>query len=175
MSLFDVGGSAPVPDSAPPTDDYEDLSAVAGVIPLAVSSEDGYDPEAPYGRTKTGRIRKRPVGSTRRTGTAGPRGSNEVLATQAATLLVQVNAFAVTGLMIAGMRQTASEIAGRNDAFEAQVRSALLTDPDLCRTILRAGGASAKVSLLVAYGMLFGSVAPTAVMEYRELRASRED
>lgn len=171
MSDFTVNTTTvPVPDSTPPLDEYDDFD-ISNVVPLTAPTVSD-DPEAPYGRTASGRIRKRPVGA-RKNAATGPRGSNETLAKQAASLLAQTNGLITTGLFLTGFKQTASEIAARNDAFEAQVASALLTDPALCRTILKAGGTSAKLSLLIAYAMLAGSVAPVAIAEYRELQEAR--
>jgi len=168
-----IVSTVPVPsDSTPPVDDYDDVD-ISNVVPLAAPPSTD-DPEAPYGRTKSGRIRKRPVGSARR-GASGPRGGNEVLARQAASLLAQANGLITTGLFLTGFPRTASAIAERNEPFEAQVTAALIADPALCRTILRAGGTSAKLSLLVAYGMLAGSVAPVALEEYRDMRSRRAD
>lgn len=126
--------------------------------------------EAPYGYTASGRIRKRPIGS--RVGDASPRKagmSNEKLARQAAALLAQVNNIVAVGLTIAGMPGTASAIANANDGFEEQAYNALLPDPALCRSIVRVGGTSSKVSLLIAYGMFTVQIAPVAVMEARSL------
>lgn len=163
MSEFTVLGETDIPqDKTPPTDDY------------TPETDEGFDSEAPYGRTPTGRIRKRPVGSTTRGAKGGGgKNSNQALATQAAALLAQTNGLLCTGLMLARMGQTASALAQANEGFEEQVAAALITDPALCRTILRAGGTSAKMSLIIAYVMLGAAVAPVGYMEYREIRSSR--
>lgn len=172
MSDFTVSTTTvPVPDSTPPLDEYDDVD-ISNVVPLSAPLPTSDDPEAPYGRTASGRIRKRPVGS-RKNGPTGPRGSNEQLAKQAASLLAQTNGLITTGLFLVGFQRTASAIAERNEPFEAQVAAALVTDPALCRTILKAGGTSAKLSLLIAYAMLAGSVAPVAISEYREIQNAR--
>jgi hypothetical protein len=93
--------------------------------------------------------------------------------------LIQVNGLACVSLMLVQFHATASAIAEREDAFREQVYAALVTDPALCRTILRAGTTSGKISLLIAYAMLGASVYPVARAEYndkREMaRAKREE
>ncbi len=100
-------------------------------------------------------------------------GNNHVLAQQAAAALAQINSIGVVVLMTTSFDQTASTIADRNEAFEAAAYNALITDPALCRQILRAGTSSAKVSLMVAYAMLAASVYPALREEVRDKRAAR--
>lgn len=104
-------------------------------------------------------------GST--SGNARTRGSSAVLAGQAVDALCQLNSFAGIGLMMTGYHATASALAEREEAFREQAYAALVTDPALCRMILRAGTTSGKVSLIIAYAMLGAGVAPTAIMEYK--------
>lgn len=96
------------------------------------------------------------------------------LASQAALTLGQLNGIIAMGLMAVGMMETASAIAANNDAFEERAREALVTDPDLCRLILKGGVKSARVSLGIAYAGLGLSVAPVAVAEFREKKAERD-
>lgn len=98
--------------------------------------------------------------------------ANSKLAAQAADVLAQYNDFAVLGLMFVAPR-TASEIAGRNDAFRDAATRALAGDAALCKSILNAGKYSAKMSLALAYGSLVGGVLPVAIVVVRELREER--
>jgi hypothetical protein len=104
---------------------------------------------------------------------AGPRkgaGNNATLAAQATDALCQVHGLVASLGYVTGFPMTASAIAGAEDGFREQAYNALLTDPDLCKAILRAGTTSGRVALLIAYGMFAGAVAPTAVMEFKERR-----
>jgi hypothetical protein len=113
--------------------------------------------------------RKSPAGKKMSSGT-----KNESLARQAAAALAQLNGLACIGLMVVGFPATAGAISERNEDFENQAYNALLTDPALCATILKAGATSGKAALIIAYGMLGVSVAPVAVGELRERRALRD-
>ncbi|HEY6018781.1 MAG TPA: hypothetical protein VIY48_02495 [Candidatus Paceibacterota bacterium] len=99
--------------------------------------------------------------------------SNDKLAAQATDSLMALNALATMGIMFAGMNRTASAIAERDDAFREQAYSALLTDPALCRVILRGGAVSARLSLGIAYATLGAAVAPVAIAEFKEKRNGR--
>lgn len=103
------------------------------------------------------------------------RGNNAVLAGQAVDALCQLNAFAGVGMMMTGFRATASALADREEVFREQAYAALVTDPALCRMILRAGTTSGKVSLLIAYAMLGAGIAPTAIEEYKAKKMTVED
>ena len=98
-------------------------------------------------------------------------GTNAQLAAQASEALTQLNALVAMGLFLASMPDTASALSDREDTFKEQAYAALLTDPGLSRTILKAGTTGGKISLIIAYGMLGASVAPVGVMEYRANRA----
>ena len=126
----------------------------------------GYDSEAPYGYTKSGRIRKRPIG-TRTTIGGGPARS-ERLARQATAVIVQLNGYTVLGVLAMGMTNTASALAERQPTFEDNVYNALVLDPALCAIILKAGVKSGKVMLLIAIIGQGLAVMPTAITEYRE-------
>lgn len=131
------------------------------------------DPDAPYGRKADGTpYKRRPPGTgTRRSYTPRTK-SNESLARKAAQLLAQANNMVCFGVMAAGFTDTASAISAGNDDFEQMAYEALMLDDALCRTILKAGTGSAKVTLILAYGMLGMNVAPVAIMEYRSKRAN---
>lgn len=106
-------------------------------------------------------------------GSSAPRkgaGNNATLAAQATDALCQVHGLVASLGMVTGFPMTASAIASAEDGFREQAYNALLTDPDLCKTILRAGTTSGRVALLIAYGMFAGAVAPTAVMEFKQRR-----
>lgn len=100
---------------------------------------------------------------------------NDKLAAQAADALVQLNGLAMIGLMTTGFNSTASAMQLTQDGFRQAAYEALLTDPALCRSILRAGTTSGKVALIIAYGMMLSAVVPTALVEAREKRAAREE
>src|SRR3954470_23234006 len=108
-------------------------------------------------------------------GTPKTKGTNATLAGQAADALCQVNGLATVGLMVAGFHATAGAIAERESVFREQAYSALLTDPNLCRVILRAGTTSGKLSLLIAYAMLGIGVGPTAIIEFKDKRGEKEE
>lgn len=100
-------------------------------------------------------------------------GQNAQLAAQAAEALIQVNGLLSIGLMLAQMPVTAETLKTAEDGFREQAYNALLTDPALCKTILKGGTTSGKVSLLIAYGMLGAAVAPVGVMEFRQRQETR--
>jgi hypothetical protein len=108
-------------------------------------------------------------------GVSAPRNSNAVMAASAADALNQINSMMVVGGMVLGFIQTASAIAERQDAFREQAYSALLTDPALCASILKAGTTSGKMALGIAYLMLGAGVAPYAVSEFKERKAERDE
>ena len=149
-------------------------------VPIDVTSTDlcekcGLRPKAPYGgrgpRTRLC-VECKPGRGT----TARMTGKNANLAAQATQALMQLNNFATLGLMMAQLGKTArkwsSEI--EEEAFRQSIYDALLLDPELCRWICRGGVKSGKIALLIAYGMLFASVAPTAIAEAKERKAEKE-
>lgn len=119
---------------------------------------------------------RRPSGSATRS-SAGRKtlGKNEALAAQATEALCQVNGLITLGVMATGLPATASAIQTADEGFREQAYAALLTDPALCQTILRAGTASGKVSLLIAYGMLAAAVTPVAMLEIKEKREAKRE
>jgi hypothetical protein len=95
-------------------------------------------------------------------------GTNAQLAAQATEALVQINNLVCVGSMVIGYHETAGAISDREAVFREQVYSALLTDAALCRSILRAGTTSGKISLAIAYAMLAASIVPVSIMEYKD-------
>lgn len=98
---------------------------------------------------------------------------NERLASQATDALMQINGMVAFLCFIAGMPATHEAINAAEAGLRVQVHNALLTDPDLCAQILKAGTSSAKVSLIIAYGMFGAVVAPVAALEIRNKRAEK--
>lgn len=101
-------------------------------------------------------------------------GTSANLAAQATQVLCQLNGFVALGLSAIGLFQTAGAIAAYDDTFKEQAYSALVTDPELCKYLLRGGVKSAKVALVLAYGGMGVAVAPHAVAEIRQKKAERE-
>lgn len=100
---------------------------------------------------------------------------NDKLARQATSALVQINRLTGFGARMIGLEQTSNMIMFAEDSFEEQAYEALLTDPDLCKQILAVGHVSAKFSLITAYALLLGQVAPVAMMEIKAKRAAKEE
>jgi len=101
-------------------------------------------------------------------------GTNDTLARQATEALCQINGFLAIGAMFAGLHATAGAISNAEETFREQTHAALLTDPDLCRSILKAGVKSGKLALIVSYVMFGAAVLPTAVLEVKTKKAERE-
>lgn len=101
-------------------------------------------------------------------------GASATLAAQAAEVLSQLNSFMALGAAAMKLFGTAGAIAGYDDTFKSQAYAALLTDTELCRFILKGGVKSAKLTLLMAYGGMAVAVAPTAIMEVKEMQAARK-
>lgn len=97
----------------------------------------------------------------------GTKGSNATLAEQATEALWQINGMAAFLAMLSGFQMTGAAIQEREEAFRQQCYAALLTDPNMCRTILKAGTNSSKVALVACYGMFAAGVVPTLMMEMR--------
>lgn len=128
----------------------------------------------PYGGrgrkpTRCDEHKKNPVKAGRVTGKSAD------LANQATAVLVQVNGLLAMGCMATGLFKTASAIGQVNPTFEEQARAALMTDPDLCRLILKTGAKSAKFSLGLAYVGMGIAVGPVAAMELREKATARAE
>jgi len=101
-------------------------------------------------------------------------GSNDKLAAQATEALIQVNGLVAMTLVWAQMPMTSEALRNAEDVFREQTYNALLTDPGLCKTILKAGTTSGRMSLIIAYGMLALAVGPVARFEIQERKARRE-
>lgn len=114
--------------------------------------------------------RFRPRGSTPKI----PKTGNDALAAQATEVLLQLNSVICAGLFITGLTETSSAIAAREEGFKAQAYQALLTDAKLCKTILRARGTGGLISLLLAYGLLGGAIAPVAMNEIKTKKGTGE-
>lgn len=164
------------------------MSAVAGVIDIPTFSDEKVPDESavaddtlrceecgkPIQYSGRGRKPKRCEEHRKSGGTKSPRkslGSNETLAAQATEALIQANGLLALGLMFAHMPVTASSLKEAEDGFREQAYNALLTDPALCKTILKAGTTGGRTSLIIAYGMLAGAVVPVGLMEFKANRA----
>lgn len=117
---------------------------------------------------------KKGGGTTRRSRSENI-GKNEQLAAQAAEALVQVNTLAEMGARFGKMEYTAEALSTAKEAFREQVFEALKTDPELCKLILRGGVQSARIQLLIAYGMLASVVVPVAAMEIKAKREAAKE
>lgn len=101
-------------------------------------------------------------------------GNANNLAAQAAKTLVQINTMIGMLGMAVGYFKTGAALISYQETFEAQAFTALSTDLDLCKAILRTGAKSAKVSLGLAYAGMTIAVAPAAKEEYTEKKAIRD-
>lgn len=156
-----------IPEDDFPQDSIPDVADVE--YPCQVCGQEA----GPYGGrgrkpTRCPLHKKNPTSSTRKV-----TGSSANLATQATASLVQINGLLTIGAMTMGMVATAQRIAQANPIFEEQAYNALVTDPELCKLILKSGAKSAKISLMLAYGGLLTAVAPVAYMEIKEKQAER--
>jgi hypothetical protein len=150
-------------DSSPPLDD--------GFTP----EYPGATPDAPYGYTTTGRVRKRAPNGSRSTGPTASRAVGSAKqAQEAAKVLTNFNRLLGFGFAGLGLFETAGVWNEAQDTFYTQAVAALENDPGLCRTILKTGATGGKLSLFLAYGMLGLTVAPVAVQEYQTKRAEAE-
>lgn len=113
----------------------------------------------------------------RSSGQGAPRvtGTNANLAAQASEVLSQLNSFMALGAAAMKLFGTSGAIASYDDTFKSQAYAALVTDPELCRFILKGGVKSAKLTLLMAYGGMAVAVAPTAIMEVKGIQAARKE
>lgn len=164
MSAMFTETAAPTDEAPPVADDQIDLDLIT--YPDAT-------PEAPYGYTPTGRIRKRPVGSRAGGAKGAGRGSmpaSRQQAETAAALLARANGLVGLSLAMFGMPLTATALADANNDFQNMATEALLADPSLCRKILSAGATSGKAGLVMAYAMLGVSVAPAMMGEIKDKR-----
>lgn len=101
-------------------------------------------------------------------------GKEQSLAAQATGVLCQLNAMIAMSAAALGLFRTGGAIASANETFETSAYQALLGDPELCKTILKSGAKSAKISLALAYGGMGMTVIPTAAIELKERKAERD-
>jgi hypothetical protein len=162
-----IDATSPVePDTAPPVADAEYPCRVCG---QEAGPYGGRGPKPKYCPThKKGGTRSDTPRANKVTGTTAN------LAAQSTAVLVQLNGMLAIGAMALGLNETASSIAQANPTFEDQAYQALLTDPELCKLILKGGVKSAKISLAIAYAGMGASVLPTAAMEFKEKKAERD-
>ena len=107
-------------------------------------------------------------------GRAKTTGKNATLAAQATDTLAQCNELVAFVALVARYENTSEQIKLANTVFRESAYSALLTDPDLCQTIIRTGGITGKGALIISYAMLASAVVPTAIVEFKMHRAERE-
>jgi hypothetical protein len=88
--------------------------------------------------------------------------------------LVLLNNTVITAMYFTGMPETASQLASRQEGFREASYNALLADEALCRSILGAGQASAKIALVIAYATMIGGVAPYATAELKGRKDARK-
>ena len=100
-----------------------------------------------------------------------PAGQNAQLAASATEALVQLNGLIAMALMLTRMPQTAIAMSEAEEGFRESTMAALVTDPALCKTILRAGSTGGKVALGISYAMLAAAVAPVGVLEFKANRS----
>lgn len=167
----DMFTEVPVPDdyvrdTAPEAPDVEN--------PCRTCSREIDTPYSGRGRRPTQCTSCKAATKPARAKAPGTKGSNATLAEQATEALWQINGVAAFLAMIAGMPMTAGAIQERETSFREMCYNALLTDPGMCRFILKAGTNSAKISLTVCYGMFAAAIAPTAIMEIKAKKAKAE-
>jgi len=102
-------------------------------------------------------------------------GQGAQLAAQATEALVQLNGLFSMGLTLVKLPMTAGALNDAQEGFRESTYNALLTDPELCKTILRVGTTSGKVALMISYSMLIAAVAPVGVLEYKLVQKAKED
>lgn len=100
-------------------------------------------------------------------------GKTAELAVQAAKTLASINGVMAMSLGAFGLFETMGAIFERNEDFEKAAYAALVTDPNLCRQIVRVGETSAKLSLGMAYLSMGMGVAPIAAQEYKRKKEAR--
>lgn len=152
------------PDENPVTSDYS--CSVCG-IPLEYSGRGRPPVKCDEHKKKTASIK---------TGAGTTSQKNEQLAKQAATALASINDVLAMALSLPTpmqMPKTASAIAARNEAFHTSAYEALRTDPALAASIVRAGAASGKVALIMAYGIFAAGLFPVIREEINDKRTAR--
>jgi len=149
------------PDTIPETDTVEYPCTVCGREAGPYSGRGRKPKFCPEHKKTTGKVgsRKAP--------------KNDALAAQAADALVQVNRMAAFGATVIGYEDTGHALRSAQDEFRNAAHAALVTDEELCRAILRGGALSARMSLILSYGMMLTVVGPVAVHEYRQRRTNK--
>ena len=162
MSLpdFEPPEGNPPPDDVPPSD-FEYACQTCGVE--LVYSGRGRHPK--YCDEHKGKSS---------TGTARANTGSGNLAKQAAGVLEETNALIAGAMMLLPMPynllDTGMALATANETFVIRAEKALASNPKLCKFILKGGALSGQLALVAAYGVLVGSVLPTAIQELRENR-----
>jgi hypothetical protein len=150
--------SSDEPDAAPASD-FEYACQTCGVE-LSYSGR-GRHPKYCDEHKKTGSTKRASSGSGN-------------LAKQAAAVLEQTNALIAGAMMLMprpyNLANTGVALAEANDEFVVRAEKALQSNPKLCKFILKGGAISGQFGLVTAYGLLVGSVLPTAMQELRENR-----
>lgn len=103
------------------------------------------------------------------------RSSNEAVAEQAAETLFATNAFVQFVALMAGYADTADAIDIANPVFKERALDALRSDPELAKSIARAGGPTARMALIMAYSMFAFSVIPVAYAEGKAKAQERKE
>lgn len=166
MSVMDfVDASMPMDQSPPLADVTNPCKTCGNQIDVPYSGR-GPRPKFCYAcKGTTGSVKRQAPRVT---------GKEQNLAAQATGVLVQLNSMIALGAAALGLFRTGGAIISANDGFEAAAYQALLTDPELCKSIMRSGAKSGKVALGLAYGTMAMGVLPTAVEELRDKKAARD-
>ena len=149
------------PDEAPPTEDTGHYCLECGK-PVTRNGTRGRWPSYCDEHAKSGRASGKRVPKS-----AGAQ------AKRAAAVLGNMNGMiaGILALPIPGnpiyLPETASALATKSDVFESQAAAALENDPELCRMILRGGTMGGRAALVMAYGMLAGSLLTVAIPEWK--------
>jgi hypothetical protein len=134
---------------------------------------DGVGTEAPYGYTKSGRIRKRPLGQRGSFTNSDNPAKVQKLADQATSVIMEHRDMLTFGVSVAGLTDTAELLSDREDKFRAKIHTAFLLDSKLAQQIIDMGGSSGKIIFLSAIVLELGSVGTSAYFEWQNSR--RED
>lgn len=155
-----VPGDEPMPDDAPASD-FEYACQTCGVE-LFYGGRGRHPKFCDEHKGKTATNSKRNTGSGN-------------LAKQAAAVLEETNALIAGAMMLLPMpynlMDTGMALAEANDAFVIKAEKALNSSPKLCRFILKGGAISGQLALVTAYGVMVGTILPTAIAELRENRS----
>lgn len=164
LDMFTESDIPVVPDTVPPSPDVQNpCKGCGGEIDVEYQGR-GRRPvrcsTCKPARTKTAK-------------SPGTTGSQATLAAQATEALWQINGIASVVAMIAGYHGTSAAIQERESVFRDMAYSALLTDPNACRFILRGGMKTSGVSLVICYAMFAAGIGPTFMEEMRNKKVER--